>query len=213
MEDYRKTLMNTMAHDLKSPLMSISGYAENLKESVHSEKREHYASAIMDNVDHMNRIISDILTLSKTEDGNVVLNKTELNAETLIHECLKKYELQMGEHKLTCAVSGSLTLLADKTLFTEALDNLIGNAVKYADSDSEIAFTLDKKSIGISNRCGAEIDNTDELLKPFVTGDKNRSNKGGNGLGLAIAKNIMDLHKFKMNVKYEDKKFEVIIKL
>ena len=213
MEDYRKTLMNTMAHDLKSPLMSISGYAENLKESVHSEKREHYAAAIMDNVEHMNHIISDILTLSKTEDCNIVLNKTELNAETLIHECLKKYELQMSNRNLSASVNGSLTLSADKTLFTEALDNLIGNAVKYADSDSEIAFTLDKKSIGISNRCGAEIDDTDELLKPFVTGDKNRSNKGGNGLGLAIAKNIMDLHKFKMNVKYEDKKFKVIIKL
>lgn len=213
MEDYRKTLMNTMAHDLKSPLMSISGYAEMLKESVHSEKREHYASAIMDNVDHMNRTISDILSLSKTEDGNVVLNKTELNAEELIKECLKKYELQMSEKKLTSRVDDSLTLSADKTLFTEALDNLIGNAVKYADSDSEITFTLNKKSIGITNQCSAEISDVNELLKPFVTGNENRSNKGGSGLGLAIAKNIMDLHKFKLNIKCEDKKFKVEIKL
>ena len=211
--DYRKTLMNTMAHDLKSPLMSISGYAENLKESVHSEKREHYASAIMDNVDHMNRIISDILSLSKTEDGNVVLNKTELNVEDSISECLKKYELQMSERKLQTVINGSLTLRADKTLFTEALDNLIGNAVKYANSDSVITFTLNKKSIAITNQCSAEINDVNELLKPFVTGNENRSNKGGSGLGLAIAKNIMDLHKFKMNVKCENKKFEVNIKL
>lgn len=212
-EDYRKTLMNTMAHDLKSPLMSISGYAENLKESVHTEKREYYASAIMDNVNHMNHIISDILSLSKTEDGNVVLNKTELNTEELIRECLKKYELQMSGRKLQSAITGSLTLLADKTLFTEALDNLIGNAVKYADKDSEITFTLNKKSIGITNQCSTKIDNTDELLKPFVTGNENRSNKGGSGLGLAIAKNIMDLHKFKLNIKCEDKKFHIEIKL
>ncbi len=211
--DYRKTLMNTMAHDLKSPLMSISGYAENLKESVHSEKREHYASAIMDNVDHMNRIISDILSLSKTEDGNVVLNKTELNVEDVIRDCLKKYELQMNERKLQAETVGSLSLRADKTLFTEAMDNLIGNAVKYADSDSEITFTLNKKSIGITNQCSAEISDVNELLKPFVTGNENRSNKGGSGLGMAIAKNIMDLHKFKMNVEFEDKKFHVKIKL
>ncbi len=213
MEDYRKTLMNTMAHDLKSPLMSISGYAENLKESVHSEKREHYASAIMDNVDHMNHIIEEILTLSKTEDGNVVLNKTELIVEEVIRECLKKYELQMSKRKLQSVMNGSLTLRADKTLFTEALDNLIGNAVKYADAESVITFTLDKKSIGIANQCSAEISDVNELLKPFVTGNENRSNKGGSGLGLAIAKNIMDLHKFKMNVKYEGKKFHVEIKL
>lgn len=211
--DYRKTLINTMAHDLKSPLMSISGYAENLKESVHSEKREHYASAIMDNVDHMNRIISDILSLSKTEDGNVVLNKTELNVEDVIRDCLKKYELQMNERKLQAETVGSLSLRADKTLFTEAMDNLIGNAVKYADSDSEITFKLDKKSIGITNQCSAEISDVNELLKPFVTGNENRSNKGGSGLGMAIAKNIMDLHKFKMNVEFEDKKFKVEIKL
>ncbi|MBQ8246913.1 MAG: HAMP domain-containing histidine kinase [Lachnospiraceae bacterium] len=213
MEDYRKTLMNTMAHDLKSPLMSISGYAENLKESVHAEKREHYATSIMENVDHMNRIISDILSLSKTEDGNVVLNKTELNVEDLISECLKKYELQMSERKLQSVINGSLTLRADKTLFTEALDNLIGNAVKYADSESVIIITLDKKSIGIINQCKAEFDDVKGLLKPFVTGNENRSNKGGSGLGLAIAKNIMDLHKFKMNVEFEDKKFKVEIKL
>lgn len=213
MEDYRKTLMNTMAHDLKSPLMSISGYAENLKESVHSEKREHYATAIMENVDHMNCIISDILSLSKTEDSNVVLNKTELNTEELIRECLKKYELQMSERKLQSVINGSLTLRADKTLFTEALDNLIGNAVKYADKDSEINFTLNKKSIGISNQCSTEIKDANELLKPFVTGNENRSNKGGSGLGLAIAKNIMDLHKFKLNIKCEDKKFHIEIKL
>lgn len=213
MEDYRKTLMNTMAHDLKSPLMSISGYAENLKESVHAEKRQHYATSIMENVDHMNRIISDILSLSKTEDGNVVLNKTELIGDELIHECLNKYELQMSDRNLSASVNGSLTLLADKTLFTEALDNLIGNAVKYADKDSEITFTLNKKSIGISNQCSTEIKNANELLKPFVTGNENRSNKGGSGLGLAIAKNIMDLHKFKLNIKCEDKKFHIEIKL
>lgn len=212
-EDYRKTLMNTMAHDLKSPLMSISGYAENLKESVHSEKREHYAAAIMNNVDHMNRIISDILSLSKTENGNVVLNKTELNVEEVIRDCLKKYELQLGERKLQTEIVGALNLRADQTLFTEAMDNLIGNAVKYADSDSLITFTLNKKSIGITNQCSAEIKDVNELLKPFVTGNENRSNKGGSGLGLAIAKNIMDLHKFDLYVKYENKKFEVIIKL
>ncbi len=212
MEDYRKTLMNTMAHDLKSPLMSISGYAENLKESVHAEKREHYASAIMDNVDHMNRIISDILSLSKTEDGNVVLNKTELNVEEVIRDCLKKYELQLSERKLQTEIVGSLNLRADQTLFTEAMDNLIGNAVKYADADSEITFTLGKKHLCISNQCSAKIDDVNELLKPFVTGNKNRSNKGGSGLGLAIAKNIMDLHKFKMTIKCENKNFEVHIK-
>ena len=213
MEDYRKTLMNTMAHDLKSPLMSISGYAENLKESVHAEKREHYATAIMENVDHMNRIISDILSLSKTEDGNVVLNKTELSVEDIIRDCLKKYELQMSERKLQAETVGSLSFRADKTLFTEAMDNLIGNAVKYADRNSQITFKLDKKGIGITNQCSAEIENVNELLKPFVTGNENRSNKGGSGLGLAIAKNIMDLHKFKMNVEFEDKKFKVEIKL
>ena len=158
-------------------------------------------------------MLSDILSLSKTEDGNIVLNKTELNVEEVIRDCLKKYELQLGERKLQTEIVGALNLRADQTLFTEAMDNLIGNAVKYADSDSVITFTLNKKSIAITNQCSAEISDANELLKPFVTGNENRSNKGGSGLGLAIAKNIMDLHKFDLCVTHNEQIFEVKIKL
>ena len=69
-EDYRKALMNSMAHDLKTPLTAMSGYAENLKENVMTEKREHYAQAILQNTEYMNGIISDILNLSKLEEGS-----------------------------------------------------------------------------------------------------------------------------------------------
>lgn len=69
--DYRKTLMNTMAHDLKTPLSVMSGYAENLKENVNTDKREHYANAIYENSIYMDSIISDVLELSRTEDSEI----------------------------------------------------------------------------------------------------------------------------------------------
>ena len=214
LEDYRKTLMNTMAHDLKSPLMSISGYAENLKEQVHSEKRDYYADSILSNVNYMNRIISDILSLSQTENGNVSLNLQNMNIEDVFKECLKQEKFTIEEKNLKTELTGALSLNADTTLFTQAIHNLLTNAIRYADADTTIHIALDYKSITITNHCSKDLSHcVSELTKPFVTGDENRSNKGGSGLGLAIVQNIIQLHGYKLELEYKDQIFSAVIKL
>ncbi len=208
MEDYRKTLMNTMAHDLKSPLMSISGYAENLHDNINTDKREHYAKAILGNVQYMNGIIESVLTLGKTENANVELKKEKTSIKVLVDKCLKKYELQKEEKQLGFDITGDGVLDIDIALFTQAVDNLIGNAVKYAKNDSVIKVTISEKSMSIVNECEDEL-NTDvnKLCEPFVVGNENRSDKCGNGLGLAIVNNVCRLHKYELKLKYEENVF------
>lgn len=92
MEQYRIDMTNMMAHDLKSPLMVISGYAENLRNNIHVEKKDYYAQAILENVGYMNTIIHNVLNLSKIESKSKRLQKEEVDLFRITKEHLEKYQ-------------------------------------------------------------------------------------------------------------------------
>lgn len=92
MEQYRINMTNMMAHDLKSPLMVISGYAENLRNNVHREKKDYYAQAILDNVGYMDTIVHNVLDLSKIENKSRRLQKEEVNLFEITKEQIEKYQ-------------------------------------------------------------------------------------------------------------------------
>ncbi len=208
MEDYRKTLMNTMAHDLKSPLMSISGYAENLRNNINTDKREHYSEAILGNVKYMNHIIESVLALGKTENAALTLKKAKTSIKPLIEESIKKYDLQMKEKKLLLNIEGDVELNIDASLFAQAMDNLLGNAVKYASNDSTIRVSMKDGIIAFANSCDDSLDvDVNTLSQPFIVGNANRSDKCGSGLGLAIVNNICELHGFQLKLEYQENMF------
>lgn len=214
MEDYRRTMTNSMAHDLKSPLMAISGYAENLKGNPDTDKRDHYAESILDNVDYMNGIISNILELSRLETGRIRLKKEELDVRHMIERILTEYDNRIAEKELTVYIDGELTVSGDRQLFTQAFDNLLGNACKYSQNGGNISIVLKKNKITITNPSGEDVgDRVTELWKPFVKGDNSRSNKKGSGIGLTIAKHIFEQHGYRMSLSYEDRCFMVCVEM
>ncbi len=214
MEDYRKSMTDAMAHDLKSPLMAISGFAENLKENVHTEKRQYYAYAISENVNYMNGIIEHILELSKTETSNIKLERSEIALQDLLDEVIAKYDDQINEKELIVDAEGNITLNADRQLMLQAIDNIISNAVKFSKEHSLINVVMDKNSIRISNSYEPGEEKLDclDLLKPFVKGDESRSNKSGSGIGLTIAKNIFELHGYTLKLSADDDTFIVTVR-
>lgn len=212
MEDYRRTMTNAMAHDLKSPLMAISGYAENLKNNVHTDKKDYYAESIINNVDYMNSLIANILDLSKVEGRKIKFNKEQIDVKALFEEVLKKYDSWLEEKCLIVNIDGELFVKGEKQLLLQAFDNIIGNAVKYCDDNSTIEVTLEKKKIIVKNICKKmPSDNVSDLWKPFVKGDNSRSNKSGSGIGLTIVKNILESHGYKMKIAYEKNVFKIDI--
>ena len=200
-EDYRRNLMNTMAHDLKSPLMSISGYAENLRNNLHTEKQEYYSEAILHNVQYMNGIIESVLSLSKAESGNVVLKKEKLNVTEKLQELIGVQENRLQERDLAVELTGELVLEADKVLFGQVLHNLLDNAVKYASNNGVIRVMISAEQISFQNHCETDLRAVaDTLCEPFVVGEANRGGRKGSGLGLTIAKNICELHGFELKI-------------
>lgn len=210
MEDYRKTLMNAMAHDLKSPLMSIQGYTENLQSNPEHPKREHYLESIHHSVDYMNHTIEDILTLSKLEDSRTNRNWEKIDAAGLFSDITAAHESLKNKAGLTLSVNGNCTLTGDRKLLTQAFDNLVVNAFRHATPETTVEIQLEVGAITMRNLCEADLsDCIDTLCEPFVTGDISRSDKSGSGIGLSIANHILSLHGYPLKLSYQKGTFEV----
>ena len=204
-EEYRRTLMNSMAHDLKSPLAAMRGYAENLKENLNNEKRDHYADCILKNTDYMNRLISDNLSLIKLEYDDSKPGKDKVDLIELSKELIDKYMPLLGERGVSVDISGSYLVKGNRAQLATAIENLISNAVRYVNDKGEIKIFGSKKEFSVSNTAACLPGlKAEEMWKPFVKGDDSRSNENGSGLGLSIAKNIFDRHRFKSLIRYDN---------
>ncbi|MCM1180614.1 MAG: HAMP domain-containing histidine kinase [Clostridium sp.] len=207
MNRYRREMTNAMAHDLKSPLMVISGYAENLRDNVHMEKKDYYAEAILENVQYMNKIIHNILQLSKIESGKAKLQKTEVELKRLTEAELHKYEGCIEDKGLEISVdlADAGCILADEDQMAQVVDNLLSNAVKYTPEQGEIFVKAGAGYYEVRNSMEETLGmDAAQLWKPFVKGDNSRGNEQGSGIGLTIVKNIVEQHGFRLELLEED---------
>jgi len=205
-------MTNKLAHDLKSPLMVISGYAENLQSGVSPDKNKHYISAILDNVRYMDSIIASVLELSKLEESDLSPEATKLDAAELLHSIAANYENELEKNDLKLSINGTADFTADKKLMMDILTNLMENAVKYTDVSGSITAECRKGYICIKNDCSeADKLNADELTKPFVKGDNSRNGRKGSGLGLSIAAEAARRQGLSLEVKAQDGKFSVTV--
>ena len=207
-EDYQRALTNNLAHDLKTPLAVIGGYAENLMEmrrESSDEKELSYLSSIMDNVAYTDDIIRKTLKLSETEQKKK-LNKTKVDIKALAEKCAEKYKDAIDERGIELEIVGSGEVTADEDSLSLTFDNLISNAVKYTRNDGSIKITASKKGFAVENDTAENVD-TKELKMPFVKGDKARSDKSSSGLGLSIAEAAAVQNGFRLKISCKDKKF------
>ena len=217
-EDYRKALMSSMAHDLKTPLTVMSGYAENLKENVQTEKREHYADAILENTNYMNGIITDVLGLAKLEENTVKGELEKTDFCEIAKTQSERIKPLLEEKNIALSIEGSFIRKADRASLERVMDNLLSNATKYTKEGGKINIysrdtPFSKHMFVIENTPIEEINiKPSKLWEPFVKGDESRSEKNGTGLGLSIVKNILNNLGFKSKIKIKDVWFRVIIK-
>lgn len=205
MNEYRRNLTASLAHDLKSPLAVISGYAQNLQENVHTEKREKYADAILENAQYMDRIIADVLDLAKLEQMSSA-EKTTVDLVQIANVTAERFAEPIAEKEITLTCSGKCTASCNEATMTQAIGNLIDNAVRYTPQGGRIEITADDKSLTIRNDI-ADTTDTDAICEPFVKGDQARGARTGSGMGLSIVKQIMTLNGLRFRVKSENRQF------
>ena len=214
-EEFKKTLMNSISHDLKTPLTALRGYAESLKENLNADRKEEYANAILESSEYMDRLINGNLELLRLEDTRKTGRKETVDLVELTKGLYEKYIPSLNERGVTLNITGKYQRKVDRSLIVNAMENLVSNSVKYVNDNGEINVKETEKGFVISNTVEALPNKKpEELWESFVKGDDARSNEKGSGIGLAIAKSIFNLHKFKSSIEYtdgEEKKFEVYL--
>ena len=205
-EDYQRDLTDHLAHDIKTPLMAISGYAENLLNGSLSETEQtEYLGAILKNVSFTDSLISRTLYLNHMDKTTAHKQETVRLTDT-VRDAFGKYALLLDEKQITHNVSGDAEIRTDQAALETILENLISNAVKYTPAGGSIQAEADKKGITLTNTVAKKV-NTKELKRPFVRGDAARSNPDGHGLGLAIAERAALISGYKLSLSCTDTVF------
>lgn len=208
MEDYQRSITNNLAHDIKTPLAAIGGYAENLgemmKESTDS-KQQKYVQTIIENVAYIDNVVNRALKLNQA-DQTEKLNRTALSVRSLVDEAADRYRTELDERGISFSADGDANISADRDMMISAIENLISNAVKYTRNDGEIKVTIDKKRLSVVNTVSGKVDTTD-LKKPFVKGDSSRSDRSSSGLGLSIAETYLERNGFRLKISCTNDSF------
>ena len=203
-EQRRRDLTNALAHDIKTPLFVISGYAYSLKEDIVPEERESSLNRIIGQTEQINGMVHRMLNLSKLDSYVMTLNRSEFDLNELTEEVLNDFTVLPDGKRIEAVHSGNSLISADRELIRTVIQNLIDNAVKYSLPDNRITIDVTDQSFRIANP--TEPLTKSELKKiwqPYYRQDKSRHKKG-NGLGLSIVKAILDLHKADYNVSVKD---------
>ena len=208
-ENIRRDMTKAMAHDLKTPLFIISGYAESLRDNINTDKRGYYADVIINQTVRMDGLVHSMLDFSRLDTDDFELNRTSFSLDKLVRSTVEKYPDSRLEYScdVDCEVS------ADRNLLTSVIDNFIDNAVKYGMQDAPIEVVISDGKLSVKNSVEKEISKHElqKVWEPYTKLSTARNSKG-NGLGLAIAKRIIEMHGFGYGAKSEKNTIEFWIK-
>lgn len=199
-ERMKAELVTNVSHDIKTPLTSIINYVDLLQKARNQEEAEQYLEVLERQSQRMKKLIEDLMEMSKATTGNLSVEIQRVDAVEAVNQALGEFSDKLAATKLTPIFAPPETpvnMLADGRLAWRVLSNLLSNAVKYALPGTRLYIDLitleGKVLISLKNISKEQLNvSSDELMERFVRGDASR-NTEGSGLGLNIAKSLMEL--------------------
>lgn len=209
-EENRRKMISAIAHELKTPLAVIHGYAEGLQSGIAEEKKEKYLSVILEESEQMDAMVLEMLELSRLEAGKVRLNLDQVSLPELARGIFEKLQPMAEEKELQVLFPlwENITVAADEARIGQVITNFATNALKYTLPGGRIHVRIYRSKgfacFAVENECQPLSQETlDQVWDSFFRADAARSG-GGTGLGLAIAKNVVELHRGSCQVKNTD---------
>lgn len=202
-EETRIEMTNAIAHNLKTPLFVIGGFAENLKNEEDTEKKLHNIEIIQQQTEEMDILIHRMLDLSRFDSPALKLNCEVFDFKPFIEKILENYYVHT-EHEIIFIYNSKAKIKADPAMLKTVLENLIDNAEKYSDYGSDITINVSDDVLSISNQCSSfDRENLSKLWQPYFRAAKG-DNKSGSGIGLSIVKSALEMHGFKYKAEFEN---------
>jgi signal transduction histidine kinase len=195
----KQEFIDNLAHEIRTPLTVISGFARLLQTAnTTEEQRRRALSRITSEAKRLETLSAQLLMLSRVEHGSFTFD--ELDAAAFLQETVESLDWILNEKEVTLTVYAEKgTIQANADLLTLALRNLILNAINASDPKSEITLSYSPQPsvIEVADRgCGMTAEQLQHACEPFYRADSSRSRQagGGTGLGLALVKKITEVH-------------------
>lgn len=208
----RRDFVANVSHELRTPLTVIGGFLETLAEEGASDPETNkWALTLMtDQTRRMQRLVEDLLTLSRLEDSENLAREDNINIPTMLRElCQEAESLSAGHHRIGLNLDTKTKLMGSMDDLRSAFSNLVSNAIRYTAEggnitlnweirDGQGVFSVQDSGIGI------EPEHIPRLTERFYRVDRGRSREtGGTGLGLAIVKHVLTCHQAKLEIVSE----------
>ncbi len=204
-ERTKNELITNVAHDLRTPLTSVIGYLELLKNDtvLPAEKKQEYVRVTYNKAKHLEHLIEDLFGFTKLNYGKVTMNVSQVDILQLLTQLLDEFYPNFTENDMHYEIHSnvrSIPLNGDGNLLARLFENLIGNAIKYGREGKVVNVSaILKESVVVISiiNYGYVIPENEiqHIFDKFYRVDQARSSStGGTGLGLAIAKNIVEMH-------------------
>jgi two-component system sensor histidine kinase KdpD len=199
-ESLRNTLLSSISHDLRTPLSAITGAATTLLENdaaIDAVGRLELLQTIQEEAERLNRIIKNVLDMTRLESGAIKVNKEWQPLEEIVGVVLNRLGDRLEDHPVTVKLPGNLPLIPfDGLLLEQVFMNLFDNAVKYAPKGTPLELSASESfytvTVELADRgSGIPPGEEERIFEKFVRG---RAAGGGVGLGLAICRTIISAH-------------------
>ena len=222
-EQKKNDLIMYMAHDLKTPLTSVIGYLSLLNEEkeISKELQNKYMKIALDKSIRLEELTNQFFEITRYNLNDMPINKIQLNLSILFDQLIEEFYPMLEDRKLELKVNKPNTLIynADGDKMARAFGNLLKNAISYSYENTviEIEMIDNEENIEVTFRNkGATIPEykLEKIFDKFYRADESRgTNSGGAGLGLAITKEIIELHNGTISANSENETIEFVINL
>lgn len=218
-ERFKTELITNVSHDIKTPLTSIVNYVDLIKkEECENEKIGEYVEVLDRHSSRLKKLVEDLVEASKASTGNLSVNLMPCDVGVLLGQTVGEFEDRLrnsGIEPIINIPESSIKIMADGRHLWRVFDNLMNNVCKYALPSTRVYLDVEningKAVITFRNISKYSLNvSAEELMERFVRGDSSR-NTEGSGLGLSIAKSLVELQNGKMKLGVDGDLFKVII--
>lgn len=208
--EYQREIIANISHDFRSPLTSIKGYAEAIKDgTIGPDQQEKYLDVVLFEVERLTKLTSNLLTLNTFDQKGMILQPAEFELNETIKRLVGTFEGTCKKKHLVIQLlfsSKEILVRADKDKIEQVIYNLVDNAIKFSHTDTVICVSVEEKGrkamVSVKDEgIGIPKDELTRIWERFYKSDSSRGkDKKGTGLGLSIVKEIISAHKENINV-------------
>ncbi|MBQ4119955.1 MAG: sensor histidine kinase [Clostridia bacterium] len=218
-ERFKTELITNVSHDIKTPLTSIVNYVDLLKkEQIENQTAVEYISVIDRHSERLKKLVVDLVEASKATTGNIVVNFESCDVGVLLQQALGEFDERLKKAQVIPLLKierENVIIEADARHLWRVFENLLSNICKYSQSGTrayiELLVRENKVLVVFKNISNYQIDiPKEELMERFVRGDKSR-NTEGSGLGLSIAKSLVELQNGEIKIETDGDLFKATV--